>query len=381
MEKIKKTKEQIEFINSASYKALADYVLAYPFSPKAENVFVEKATPKLIQFYIEQHGVAEGSAVYLFRQNHPSVVQALLAYSQDGNRRNIKLFLEHGVYETVKRYVDDFEVPELPEQAILERFDREEMLELTRRPKLSSFAKLDIIKRGDDELRHALIATGKFDQRERDAILYGGSKDDVECLISRAEFVQSRAVMKQVALIRFTRPRKLKPIIKQQRFMREAEEFFMATAPIDLLMAYVRHYRPEGGDEAIFNHRDDSLLLTYLSKNQLTEAGEHLLLKRGNHEEIKVYIKGHVLNAEDEVRLIKRGKHNEIMLYLSKHTLSSEAQVELMLRRKMPEIAYYVMMYPDSISEAGEEALKKYATPDIVADYQTVYTFETAVLS
>ena len=375
MDKIKKTQAQIDFINSASYKALADYILANPFSPKAENVFVEKATPKLVQFYIEQHGVSEGSAVYLFRQNHPSIVQVLLAYSQE-NRRNIKLFLEHGVYETVKRYVDEFDVPELPEQAILERFDREEMLELTRRPKLSSFAKLDIIKRGDEELRHALIATGKFDRREQDAILYGGTKADVELLISRDQSAKTRAVMKQIALIRFTRPRKLRPIIAQQRFAREAEELFMKIAPADLLIEYVRHYRPEGGDAAIFNHRDDSLLLTYLSKSQLTEEGEHLLMKRGYHDEIKVYIKGHALNAEDEVKLIKRGKHREIMLYLTKHSLSSEAQVELMLRRNAEEMEYYVMVYPNTISEAGEKALKKYATPDILAAYNTVYTFE-----
>lgn len=375
MDKIKKTQAQIDFINSASYKELADYILAYPFSPKAENLFVEKATPKLVQFYIEQHGVAEGSAVYLFRQNHPSIVQVLLAYSQE-NRRNIKLFLEHGDYETVKRFVADFEVPELPEQEALERFDKDELLDMIHHVKLTSFAKLDIIMRGDEELKQTLIKNSKLDQRERDAVLYNGTKADVECLISQAAYAKSRAVMKQIQLIRFTRPRKLRPIIAQQRFVREAEELFMKTAPVDLLIEYVRHYRPEGGDAAIFNHRDDSMLLTYLSKSQLTEEGEHLLMKRGCHEEIKVYIKGHSLNAEDEVRLIKRGKHREIMLYLTRHTLSSEAQVELMLRRNSEEIEYYVMVYPNTISEAGEKALKKYATPDIVAAYNTVYTFD-----
>ena len=375
MDQIKKVQEQIDFIRSANYKELADYILAYPFSPKAERLFVEKATSKLVQFYIEQHGVSDGAAIYLFKQNHPAVVPMLLAYSQD-NRRNIQLFLEYGVYETVKRYVDEFEVPELREQKALERFDESELIALVRSGSFSPFARLDAIKRGGEELRHAVIRKFKLEQRERNAVLYGGTKADVELLTSITKCVKTRAMMKQVALIRFTRPRKLKPLIAQQRFMREPEELFMATAPVELLIEYVRHFRPEGGDEAIFNHPDGSMLLTYLSKNKMVEEGEHLLMKRGFHEEIKVYIKGHALNAEDEVRLIKRGKHREIMLYLSKHTLSSEAQVELMLRRNTEEMEYYVMMYPESISEAGEKALKKYATPDIVAAYNTVYTFD-----
>jgi len=357
MKKIKKFQDELNFILSASPAELMDYIASYPFRPKAEKPFVETAPAKAVRLYIELYGLKSSAAVVIFRENKSELVDALLAWQNDAVI--MKTFLAHGDYHRIKKYVNEFHVTELPEQEVLERFDKTELQALIATGKLSAFAKYDILVRGDDELRDALLRKGPLDKRERDYVVNFSSKPIFELFMSLQENRKVFDTLNQIKLIRFAKKKVLAAYIARQRMHREAEEFFLGVASFDLLLSYVKHYHPEGGDEALLTHPDRSEILNYLSKRWLCEKGEHLLLKRGEHDEIKAYIKSHFLNPEDEIKLIKRNHHREIMLYLSRHTLSAEAQIELIYRRNQTEISYLVTTYPLTLTDETVETLKK----------------------
>jgi len=368
MEKIKKAQDELNFILSAGSATLMTYILSYPFRPRNEKPFVETAPCKVISLYIELYGLKPSAAVVVFRQGKPDLVQKLIAYYHD-DVVMMKTFLAHGQWQQIQNYIRDFEVPVLPEQEALLRFDEDELAELIRKTKLSPFAKYDILVRGSEELALAVIKKGGLDTREREHIIKFGNFALFDCFLQTQTDPKVVASLKEIQIVRFSKRKKVLAFISQKRFKRQAEEFFLANADFEMLIAYVKLYHPEGGDLALFSYPERDGILCYLSKNWLSEEGEHLLLKRGDHEEIKVYIKGHHLNPEDEVRLIKRGRHREIMLYISKHSLSAEAQQELIYRRNTAEICFLMTTYPLSIVENTINVLEKCGLTEAIEIY------------
>ena len=374
MKKLKKAQDELNFIFSAGPAALTEYISSYPLRPKAEKPFVETAPCKVISLYIELYGLKPSAAVVIFRQGKPDLVQKLIAWCHD-DVVMMKTFLAHGQWQQIQNYIQYFDVPVLPEQNALLRFDEDELAELIKKTKLSPFAKYDILVRGSEELAIAVIRKGGLDTRERDYIIRYGSRALLEALLLEQTSPKTIEYLKQIMLIRFGRRRHILAFITQQRFQRAAEEFFLENATFEMLLGYVKHYRPEGGDLALLKHPDRDGILTYLSKHWICEEGEHFLLKRGDHDEIKVYIKSHHLNPDDEVRLIKRGRHREIMLYIAKHSLSAEAQQELVYRRNLAEICLLITSYPLSIVENTVEILEKCSLTEALEIYDEVMSY------
>ena len=371
MNKLKKAQDELDFIFSAGPAALTEYISSYPFRPRNEKPFVETAPCKVSSLYIELYGLKPSAAVVIFRNSKPDLVRKLLAWCHDDTVM-MKTFMAHGQWQDISNYIRDFEVSVLPEQEALLRFEKSELLNLIKTTKLSPFAKYDILVRGDEELAIAVIKKGGLDTREREHIIKFGSFALFDCFLKTQKDPKVIAALKEIQVVRFSKRKKVLAFISQKRFKRQAEEFFLANANFELLIAYVKLYHPEGGDLALFRHPERDGILCYLSKNWLSEEGERLLLKRGDHEEIKVYIKNHHLNSENEVHLIKRCRHREIMLYLSRHTLSAEAQKELVYRRNLTEICYLLSTYPLSIVEQTIETLEKCGLTEALDVYDDV---------
>lgn len=367
MNKIQKSADEMAFILSATPASLAEYVIEHPFRKTNEKMFVESAPAKVVRLYIEQHGLCPSAAVVIFRADNNALVSPLLAWCQD--TAMIKTFLDHGTHQRISLYIKDFSIKELPEQQALERFDKNELLNLIAQTKLSSFAKYDILVRGDTELRAAVIKKGGLDTRERQFIIQSGTIEDLETLIATQNDQSVIKKLNQIKLVRFAKKKALLKYISANRLHHDVEPLFYNRASFEMIAAYVKHYRPEGGDLALLNYPNADGILCYLSKNWLTKQGEHLLLKRGEHDEIKAYIKSHHLNPDDEIRLIKRNRHHEIMLYLSRHSLSAEAQIELVYRRNLIELCYLVTTYPLSITDEAAEKMFQCGLTKVLSVY------------
>lgn len=368
MNKLKNATEEMNFISSTGSDELVDYINEYPFQPQTEKFLVETGPKDAVLLYIELYGLKSAAAVVVFRSNKEKFVNALLAWCHK-DKALVKTFLSYGDYNCIKAYLKDFNVKSFRERGALERFDKAELLEMATNTTLSPFAKYDILVRGDAELRAAVIKRKGLDKRELDYVLYNGSPEDLDLLISLQNGSSLKEAMMQIRILRFAKRKVVANYVSRHKLYKEALEYFLKTAPFDLLVSYVKHFHPEGGDIAILNHPDRSGIFCYLSKNWLTEEGEHLLLKRGEHDEIKTYIKHHHLNPDDEVRLIKRGKHREIVLYLERHSLSAEAQVEFVYRRNKSELFFWVTAYPETICDKAVDMLFKCGFYDLLDTY------------
>lgn len=356
MEKIKKAQEELDFIKSATAKELVAYVEEYPLRPRAEKPFVERGIFTATKLYIKKYGLHPNAAVVIFLNNTPELVDSLLEKYADDTAM-MKLFLEHGNYAKILKYIHSHDVPALKEQEVLKRFDEYEIIKLLNKNKLSPFGKCDAIMRGSDRLVQRVIMAGGLQKREMDLLLEYANRDIFDFLVANEKNPKNFHVLRQIRLVRFGKAKELAKYVAGQRLHRKAELLFFKIAPFELLVSYVKHYRPEGGERSLFYHPVQSQLLNYLSKNWLSEEGEKLLIQRGKHEEIKAYIKRHNLNDENEVHFIQRGKHREIMLYLSKHSLCDAAQVELIYRRNSIELFVFITAYP--LANIAVEALYK----------------------
>ena len=365
--KLKNLKQELEFIRSAEPQELMSQVVKTRFSTKAEKPLIRRGISDISLFYIKAYGLKEAAQIEVFRTNHPKLVEAVLETSADPGRTMV-LFLAHGEYNTVMKYLKRHDVPQYTERELVWYGKPEEILHHVRRHRISPFARYDLIRRGNPAIIRAIIAKGRLNEREKLEIMTHGAYDEVEFLVQSEANPAEEQKLRQMQMIRFSSRKKLEKYIRTRRFYHEVEDFFFKLAPFAVLISYIKHYQIENGQELLLKRNDRPELLSYLSKNWLCEEGAKLLLKLGIHAEIKAYIKKHYFNDEQEVHFIKRGKHREIMLYLANHSLCDKAQIELIYRRNQAEITYFISHYP--LADAAVDVLYKCGSDEAINLWQ-----------
>ena len=364
MKKLKKSEDEKKFILSASEADLMDYVLCYPFRPRNEIYLVERGDPGPLRTYIELYGLKAAAAVSLFRFGDYEATQTLL--DAFPSAEIIKLFLNEGSYQHVKRYVDRHPdvakyLPEYIELKYMENHHKD-LINLIKKETISPFAKLDILVRGDEELKKAVICLGGMQPREREYLLYLGTEKELQ-LWEREEMEDKiRDTIYQVKLLRFCPKPLVLSYLEKHRLRRTAEEFMFymvrkdAETYFDIAIYYIRRYRPEGGDTILFTYTPKEKLIQYLYQHRLTDEGEGILINRNNDEELVAYFRRHHLNDEHEAEFVRR-THKELLLsYIKKYSLNDLAQMALVERGDAEEIAAYMQLHP--VADAVEEELK-----------------------
>lgn len=354
--------QELEFIRTAEPNNLFKSVMKKRFSPKGEKALIRRGIADLSLYYIKAYGLSPISKIEVFKSNNQALIDALL---EDANAETLELFLTHGEYNTVMKYLKRNDVPNYHERDLIWSNNEAKILAHMEHHRLSPFAKLDIIMRKKEVLIQKLIAKNKLNEREKLAIMRFGSYDCVMLLIDVQSNRKEADKLRQMKLIRFGSDKQIENFIRRQRFKAEVEEFFYRFGGFRLLVSYFKRYMIEGGQDILLKRNDRTEILNYLSKHWLCEESEKLLLKRGNHAEIKAYIKKHYFNDEQEVRFIKRGKHREIMLYISVHSLNDKAQKELLYRRNQEEIMYYICHYP--LADEAIEVLNKLGSDEVIS--------------
>ena len=349
--------QELEIIRSAEPNKLLKIVMKKRFSPKGEKALIRRGLTDISLYYIKAYGLGVLSQIEVFKSNNPILVDALL---ERATPETLEIFLSHGEYNTVMKYLKRHDVPNYHERDLIWSKDEAEILRYMERHRLSPFAKLDIIMRKKDVLTLKLIAKNKLNEREKLALMRFGSYDCVMQLIEVQSNRKEADKLRQMKLIRFGSDKQIENFIRQQRFKAEVEEFFYQYGSFRTLVSYFKRYTIENGQDILLKRNERTEILGYLSKHWLCEASEKLLLKRGVHAEIKTYVKKHYFHDEQEVKFIKRGKHREIMLYISVHSLNDQAQMELLYRRNQEEIMYYISHYP--LAECAVEVLNKCGT-------------------
>lgn len=355
--KLKNLEQELEFIRSAEPKELMAQIAKRRFSRKAEKPLIARKIFAASLFYIKAYGLCDAAKIEVFRTNTPELVAALLEVTAD-SPETVKLFLDHGEYNAVMKYLhahDD--VAQYPERELVWHGTPADILRHLGRYRMSAFARYDLIMRGNPAIIRRIITKGRLNGREKMAIMTRCPYELVEFLIETQTNLKEAKKLRQMQMIRFSSNKKLEKFIKGQRFVREAEDFFFRYGAFPVLVSYVKRYNIEGGQEMLLKRSNRGEIISYLSKHRLCEASEKLLLKRGIHAEIKAYIKKHCFSEEQEVRFIKRGNHREIMLYLANHSLCDLAQIELLYRRNNAEIMYFISRYP--LADAAVEVLQK----------------------
>ncbi len=353
----------MEFINSAESQKLLNYVMKYPFSPKAEKYFFQKAPAGSCHFYLKKYVVRNAALIEVFRANNPLLVATALERAEE-DPAVVEEFLNHGEYNAVMKYLKRHDVPQYAERKLVASGSEKAILDYASSRRLSPFAKYDLIMRGNHKAVMLIISKGRLNEREKTAILEHGRKDEVDFLIECEANRKQHKTLKQMRLIRFGSQHEIERFIAGSLFCKEAELFFYKHGAFALLVNYFKHYKPDGGQEILLNRNDRTEILGYLSKHWLCESSEKLLLQRGVHAEIKAYIKKHYFRDEREVHFIKRGKHREIMLYLAAHSLNDEAQLELVYRRNQEEIMYFISRYP--LADIAANALMKCGSDEAI---------------
>ncbi len=318
METLEIVTNESQFVQEASDDELLRYIEQSAFrSPDTETLLLNCRKRNIVKEYIERHGLKPSPAVQVFRSDDQALVYTLLHRCRD-NRVIMKSFLSEGHYGTIWGYIQNNDVPELPEQEILKQDNREEMLNLVEQGKGSPFFNLSVIRTNDAYMISKLIdCNSNLSLREKREILYTARMENVDQLIVSQEKSDFKAVMRQIRLLRFGAEKEVDAFIKCNRFKREAWEYFAKKMPFEMVVSYVKHYQPKGGDVALINHPEPDGLVKYLSKcKRLSEEGEDLLLKKGNYRLIKAYIKMHRFSLANEKKFIERGHSNEIQCYL-----------------------------------------------------------------
>ena len=358
MKKIKKAQQEQEFINKAPEKDLIAYVAEYQFRPQNEKILMRREGIKEAQYYyIELYGLSLGAARIVFEQDDDSLVQALLVWCKD-NADLMRCFLNFGVYQRVKAYVDEHEVKELPEQKALELFDEKELLKLTKTTSLSAFAKCDILVRGSYVLKEAAIRQGNLPKRELEVLWLFGSKKILKLFVECSTNAKQQDTTRQIIAVRFGSFEELKAMVCQNRFHELAEKMFLRIAPLKLVEIYVQRYHPQGGDSLMFEFLRKDRLLEFLRTSHLTPAGETILVERFDEDELYSYLGNHYLNDENEVAFVKRADHETVMFYLERHSLCEEAQLMLIERQDDEEINFFEEKYV--FSDKAYQKLEEY---------------------
>ncbi len=349
--------QELGFIQSAEPNNLLKAIMKKRLSPKGEKALIKRGLTDISMFYIKAYGLSPISKIEVFKSNNPLLVSALL---ENATPETLEIFLTHGEYNSVMRYLKRNDVPNYHERDLIWSKDEAKILSYMEHHRLSPFAKLDIIMRKKDTLIQKLIVKNKLNEREKLAIMRFGSYESVMLLIKVQTTVKEADRLRQMKLIRFGSDKQIENFIRHQRFKAEVEEFFYQYGTFSALVNYFKHYMIEGGQDILLKRNERNEILNYLSKHWLCEESEKLLLKRGIHSEIKAYIKKHYFHDEQEVKFIQRGKHREIMLYLTVHSLNDKAQMELLYRRNQEEIMYYISHYP--LADEAVEVLNKCGT-------------------
>ncbi len=363
--KLKNLEQELEFIRSAEPKKLYAYIKANHFShTKAEKEMVKYGCSKAVKLYILKYGLQSGARIAVFRQNNLELVQLLLQESSR-QREILAEFLTHGVYHTIRQYLQKCEESledVFPEWELLECGSTEDLLRFASHHRLTALAKYELIRRRHPLIIRAVIKKGRLNEREKLAVMEFADWEETDFLIAYEKKPEQQRMLREMQLIRFSHSKKLAKYVAKRRLSKNAESFFFKYAEFSLLVRYIKHYNVKGGQEIIINRAKPTEILRYLSQNWLCESGEKLLLDRRKHREIKTYIKSHYFTEENETRFIKRGRHNEIMLYISRHSLCDTAQCELMYRRNSSEINYFVSHYP--LANIAEAAFLRCAPPE-----------------
>ena len=349
--------QELEIIRSAEPNKLLKVVMKKRLSPKGEKALIRRGLTDISLYYIKAYGLGILSQIEVFKSNSPILIDALL---ERATPEILEIFLGHGEYNTVMKYLKRHDVPNYKERDLIWSKDEAEILRYMEHHRLSPFAKLDIIMRKKDALTLKLIAKNKLNTREKLAVMRFSGYDCV-CLLIEVQTSRKEAKkLSQMKLIRFGSEKQIENFIRYNRFSAEVEEYFYQFGKFRSLVSYFKKYMIESGQDILLKRNERTEILGYLSKHWLCEESEKLLLKRGVHSEIKAYIKKHYFHDEQEVKFIKRGKHREIMLYISVHSLNDQAQIELLYRRNQEEIMYYISHYP--LAECAVAILYKCGT-------------------
>lgn len=367
---LKNLKQELDFICYAEPKKLMAQVVKTRFSTKAEKPLIQRGIPEISMFYIKAYGLKEAAQIEVFRANHPKLVEAVLETSVTPNRTMI-LFLTHGEYNTVMKYLKRHDVPQYTERDLIWYGKPEDILQHVRRHRISPFARYDLIRRGNPTIIRTIITKGHLNEREKMEIMSRGTYDQVDFLAQVETNPNEKQKLRQMQMIRFSSRKKLEKYIRTRRFYHKVEDFFFKYAPFAVLISYIKHYQIPNGQKLLLQRNDRPEILNYLSKNWLCEDGAKLLLKLGVHAEIKAYIKKHYFDDEQEVHFIKRGKHREIMLYLTNHSLCDKAQIELIYRRNQSEIIYFISHYP--MANAAVDVLYKCGSEEAINLWQSIH--------
>ena len=368
--------QEKEFIPTATPRDLLNRVQKQRLSPQGERLLIKRGISDISLLYIKLYGLRTGAMIDVFKGNDTDLINALL---ETKDLTTIKLYLTHGHYASVKKYVKIHEEAPFPERTILWQKDSEKIMHYLKHHRLSAFGKLEVIMHGNAKMIMLMLSKGGLNEREKQALLKYGSYEAVTFLIGTQTNPKEEEKLRQMRLIRFGSRQQIEKFTKYRRFMQEAESFFLEYGEFKSLVGYIMRYHIKNGQDILLKRNERCEILNYLSKHWLCEESEKLLLKRGNHFEIKAYIKSHYFQTEQEVRFIQRGKHREIMLYISKHSLSDVAQVELIYRRNQEEILYYLSRYP--LADIAVEALNKCGSDEALDLYmQTPLTTPTDTL-
>ena len=365
MKKIKKALEEQEFINKAPEKDLIAYVAEYQFCPRHEKLLMKRDGIKEAKYYyIELYGLsALGAARMVFEQDDESLVQALL-YCCERKHDFMRCFLDFGRYQRVKAYVDEHEVTELSEQNALRRFDEKELLMLAKTTQLSAFARCDILARGNDVLKEAVLRQGNLQERELEMLWLFGSRKILKLFAEISSNAKQQATTRQILVVRFGNFNELSAAVCQNRFHEPAEKMFLRFAPLKLVQIYVQKYHPQGGDSLMFEFLRSDRLLGFLRTTHLTPEGEAILVERFDEDELYSYLGSHYLNDENEVAFVKRASHEAMMFYLTRHSLCEEAQLMLIERLDSEEISFFEEKY--LFTDKALEKLEEYRLSGLV---------------
>lgn len=364
--KLKTLAEEMDFVRDADIHQLVVYVSNFSFRPKTEKELVLRGLTQITCYYIKKHGLSSPARIALFRSNHAGLIAELL-HKYTGSSEVINEFLNHGVYSSIKHFMNLEYGISYPEAVLVENSTQSEIISYIWRHKMSAFARLELIMRGNPDVIDAIILKKHLNEREKLTIMEKAPWKEAALLVDTEKKCEQKKLLQQLLLIRFSSSGKVAAFIAKQRFCKTAEAYFFKQASFELLVNYVKHYQVDGGQEFIINRGEKDKILNYLSKNQLSPDCEKLLLNRGNHREIKAYVKSFYFSEDNEVRFIKRGNHKEIMLYISRHSLCDMAQVELLYRRNPAEIMYFVSTYP--LADVAEATLMRCGTPEQIRTY------------
>lgn len=356
--------QEKEFIPTATPRELLNRVQKQRLSPLGERLLIKRGISDISLLYIKLYGLRTGAMIDVFKGNDSDLTNALL---ETNDPTTMKLYLTHGHYASVRKYVKMHEEAPFPERDILWQKDPEKIMNYLKHHRLSAFGKLEVIMRGNAKMIMLMLGKGGVNEREKLALLKYGSYEAVTFLIGSQTNPKEAEKLRQMRLIRFGTRRQIDNFTKHRRFVQDAESFFLEFGEFKALVGYIMHYQIKNGQDILLKRNERCEILNYLSKHWLCEESEKLLLKRGNHVEIKAYIKSHYFQPEQEVKFIQRGKHREIMLYISEHSLSDQAQLELFYRRNQEEILYYLSHYP--LADIAVEALNKCGSDEAIDLY------------